>query len=179
MKGTFLYDTLLIPEGELLSMILFRVRGQTPLHNSILWAGSNSSCSTHLKGGYNTCHFHHPVALIMNIHDVLSSYLSLLFISRTCRALCSNRGQTWTQLEMPWVPCAGLIPLRSCHASPLTSPPLPSEQRLLPSAVPRPGAACRMGYSSTLTVRDMNVYLKFVFCGIRFSLDSLCLMVLS
>lgn len=157
-------------------MTLFGVRGQTQLHNSILWAGSNSSSRTHLQGGYSTCHFHHPVALIINIHDVLSSYLSPLFIYRTCRALCSNRGQTWTRLEMPWVPCAGLILLRSCHASPLTSPPLPSEQRLLPSAVPRPGAASRMGYSSTSTVRDMNVYFKFVLCDVRFSLESLCLM---
>lgn len=55
--------------------------------------------------GYRMRHclysFHHPVALIMNIHEVLSSCSSLLFIYRTCRALCSNRGQTWTRLEMP------------------------------------------------------------------------------
>lgn len=79
-------------------------------------------------------------------------------IYRTCRALCSNRGQTWTRLEMPSVPCADLIPRRSCQASPLSSPPLPSEQRLLLSAVSKQGATCRMGCSSTLTVRDMTLY---------------------
>lgn len=126
------------------------------------------------KVGYRTCHCHYPlrhlVAPFMNIHEILSSYFSLLFIYRTCRALCSSRGQTWTRPEMLWAPCAGLIPLRSCRASPLTSPPLPSEQRLLLSAVPRPGAACRMGSSSTSTVRDMNVELAF-------NLDGLCSML--
>lgn len=99
------------------------------------------------------------------------SAVSLLSIFRICRALCSNRGQTWTRPEMPWPPCAGRIPLRSCQASPLTSPPLPSEQRLLLSAVPRPGAACRMGYSFTLTVRYTVWLASFVlqsFCFLAF-----------
>lgn len=102
-----------------------------------------------------------------------SFHFSKHIIYRSCRALCSNKGQTWTRREKPWVPSAGLTPRRSCHPSPLSSPPSPSEPRLLLSAAPKQGAPCKMGYSSTSTVRDMTVH--FGLCGMWFSLECLCL----
>lgn len=154
---------------------LQEVSGQAQLQNSILWAetlfyDTSAGCMQYL------CH----LCFYSFLHDdhmcslwVFASYFSLLFYYRTCRVLFSNRGQTWTRLEMLWVPCAGRIPLRSSLASPLTSPLLPSEQRLLLSAVPRPGAACRMGYSSTSMVRDKRYYIvHFVvrFCFVEVDL---------
>lgn len=117
------------------------------------------------------------VTVLLNTTRIMNLYMrSSHLIYRTCRALCSSRGQTWTRLEMPSAPCADLIPRRSCQASPLSSPPSPSEQRLLLSAVSKQGATCRMGCSSTLTVKDLTLYFVLQpqhFCRAGFNLHRL------
>lgn len=147
------------------------IRGQSQLHGKM----------TSLTVGWAVGHICKVFSACLTVfHAALSyEYTSASFhfskhiIYRSCRALCSNRGQTWTQREKPWVPSAGLTPHRSCHRSPLSSPPSPSEPRLSLSAVPKQGAPCKMGYSSASTVRDMTVH--FELCGIWFGLECLSL----
>lgn len=128
----------------------------------------------------HSCEVDTVCVTVFTLHTtwIMNKYMRAFhLIYRTCRALCSNRGQTWTRLEMPSVPCADPIPRRSCQASPLSSPPLPSKQRLLLSAVSKQGATCRMECSSTLTVRNMTLYFvpqDFVVVSFIYWLKWLC-----
>lgn len=128
---------------------------------SIRSARRDCCLRTHLQDRHSTTHTEH---IAINVQNYLHNF-SLWSISRTCRVSCSSRGQTWTRLEMPWLLCADRIPLRSCHASRLISPPLPNEPRPFPNAVPRPEETCRTVCSSISTVSDHLFCSDFV-CGV-------------